>query len=782
VGSSTRRGVLLRLAVVLAPGGCAADAPEPFVAQADEAMLDAVREEIRFTWSSYVEHAWGRDELRPVSRAGADWGPSPIGLTILDGVDTLLVAGPAVLGRRHPAPRRLGARHRGAPAPEVAMRPGRRLRVPFGLLLAGCVPDGDAPCTACDDGTSDSDAPRTLPLPAAATCAPAGDACATTPVDGLFATYRKDAYFPDEVYDEYTDAPLDGGRVQVVGRAAVSGHVTGVLVDGVDVATILTPPDAPGLPPFDWAHVWPEDVVAGEPVWVAFHTRDPAWDHRTSAPLVVRTDAGDAVAGTFPVGVGPVRLTYVTTSDDLATTVIHVENRDEVAHRVTRVVVDGEDVTDAACLAEPVLAPHASALVTVPRCAPTVPGAAWTVVLELDDAPAAVGAGRVLRPSFPIEAWNNTSECPWPGGDDDNARAYAAAGIDTHYLHGGVCGACGCDTRTLLEQTYPAAGLRTLVTDDLARALLPLATTTAVAAISTGDESDGELLDDDGVPAAARKARTSQELWRLAPEVPTFNGGMTSGHVGAFAGMADLQGMDVYIGGCAPHVTRWGTHPPVRMPYDYLRNARENQLPLPTWLYTQGLSPAGWKAQPAPQEIRVQGIEAIAAGAKGLMWFQANQDAAREDPARWQAIVDVNRVVGALRGRLRTSDPIPGASASLDTVLVDALRGEDAIVVPVVQLRTTQAPTDLTCLASAVPHVFADDLVDVSVEVPPDLAVVDAFEVTPTGVDDVAARVEGRRVTLPAVPLSNDVPARVLVLAASAAVREVIDGALRAGR
>ena len=96
--------------------------------------------------------------------------------------------------------------------------------------------------------------------------------------------------------------------------------------------------------------------------------------------------------------------------------------------------------------------------------------------------------------------------------------------------------------------------------------------TTGIAAFSTGDESDGELYEDDpespdyGASKPAIKARESRTLWERFPQVPTFNGGMTNGHVGAFAGMSDIQGMDVYIGACAPHITQWGEHPPYGCP------------------------------------------------------------------------------------------------------------------------------------------------------------------------------------------------------------------------
>ncbi len=269
----------------------------------------------------------------------------------------------------------------------------------------------------------------------------------------------------------------------------------------------------------------------------------------------------------------------------------------------------------------------------MPLCEAASPGDVWTAAVEFEQSIAvAAGGGRVLRNFFPVEAWNNSDECPWPGGNDEKAAALLAVGVDTHYMHGGVCNDrnCDCSTPDVLDIYARDPKISVLVTDDIVTGNAPIADTTGIAAVSTGDESDGEIYDDQGVPEAAKKAARARESWALHPELPVFNGGKTNGHVGTFAGMTDIQGMDVYIGGCAPHITAWGTHPPVRMPFDYLRNTRDNHMPLPTWLYAQGLSPVGaWKAQPSPSEIIAQGVMVIAASGKGLMWFQANQEKGR---------------------------------------------------------------------------------------------------------------------------------------------------------
>ena len=181
------------------------------------------------------------------------------------------------------------------------------------------------------EGGEGAEAPTVVTsLAPAATCTPSGDACAApTLATTTFASYRKDAYFEDSVYDEYTDAPLDGGRIHVIATATGSGRVTGMSIAGQDPADIYAPTEGE-QPAFEWAHIWPEQLVEGEPVWVSFHSRDAAWDATEQAELVVETDSGEALRTMFPVSTSSVRLTYVTFADDLGTALVHLANRDEL--------------------------------------------------------------------------------------------------------------------------------------------------------------------------------------------------------------------------------------------------------------------------------------------------------------------------------------------------------------------------------------------------------------------------------------------------------------------
>jgi len=53
----------------------------------------AVKAAMEHAWSNYVEHAWGHDELRPLSKTGHNWMGNGQGASIIDSLDTLYLMG-----------------------------------------------------------------------------------------------------------------------------------------------------------------------------------------------------------------------------------------------------------------------------------------------------------------------------------------------------------------------------------------------------------------------------------------------------------------------------------------------------------------------------------------------------------------------------------------------------------------------------------------------------------------------------------------------------------------
>jgi mannosyl-oligosaccharide alpha-1,2-mannosidase len=56
----------------------------------------AVAGAVQRAWSAYKQHAWGYDELKPLSRRGANWlneGSVGLGVTLVDSLDLLWLVG-----------------------------------------------------------------------------------------------------------------------------------------------------------------------------------------------------------------------------------------------------------------------------------------------------------------------------------------------------------------------------------------------------------------------------------------------------------------------------------------------------------------------------------------------------------------------------------------------------------------------------------------------------------------------------------------------------------------
>src|ERR1051325_3148364 len=57
------------------------------------ALAERVREEVLHAWRGYANHAWGHDEVRPLSKTAHDWYGEPLYMTQVDALDTLIIMG-----------------------------------------------------------------------------------------------------------------------------------------------------------------------------------------------------------------------------------------------------------------------------------------------------------------------------------------------------------------------------------------------------------------------------------------------------------------------------------------------------------------------------------------------------------------------------------------------------------------------------------------------------------------------------------------------------------------
>ena len=78
----------------LVVAGCRSPRSAPAPPAIDRAALASrVRAEALYAWNAYEKHAWGHDELRPISRTARDWYDASLCITPVDALDTLLLLG-----------------------------------------------------------------------------------------------------------------------------------------------------------------------------------------------------------------------------------------------------------------------------------------------------------------------------------------------------------------------------------------------------------------------------------------------------------------------------------------------------------------------------------------------------------------------------------------------------------------------------------------------------------------------------------------------------------------
>ncbi|XP_033230510.1 mannosyl-oligosaccharide 1,2-alpha-mannosidase IA-like [Belonocnema kinseyi] len=78
------------------PGAYIVRPPNPPLDDVTHQRREKVKEMMKHGWDNYVRYAWGKNELRPISKRGHSasiFGASTMGATIVDGLDTLYIMG-----------------------------------------------------------------------------------------------------------------------------------------------------------------------------------------------------------------------------------------------------------------------------------------------------------------------------------------------------------------------------------------------------------------------------------------------------------------------------------------------------------------------------------------------------------------------------------------------------------------------------------------------------------------------------------------------------------------
>lgn len=432
-----------------------------------------------------------------------------------------------------------------------------------------------------------------------------------------------------------------------------------------------------------------------------------------------------------------------------------------------------------------------SLVLAVPLARAAVAGDVWTVALQLAAGSKSPGASplgwgaRVLPEAFPLMTWPHGEDCPFPGvagADPSHYHDLADVAIDTALVYTDAkTGACS-DRAGIIDTLGRAkAPLRLWAEFDPVSKAQDLSN---VDAVFLGDEVDGDLN------AALRDPRgaAANAKW---PRLFTYQGGKTNAHVGAFAGITDVQGMDAYCAACAPTMLPVTMDLPLQYPYLYIRNARDNHMPLPSMLYSQlynagkgGSARAaprnltshadasarlstgsGWSYQANYNELTTQIGSVLLAGAKGLTLFQTNSALFRSLKVAQSPVGAALRSIAHLRETLRVGD-IAGlrftTTAALGKqALIEVIRAPARVLVVVVSTNA-DGYNNLLC------HVFSQThwnfspllvehiaIFDSPVPLGNFTEVVDGSDVAPQGNATAAFGADGRSVDIANVAIDG---------------------------
>ena len=577
-------------------------------------------------------------------------------------------------------------------------------------------------------------------------------------------TLRYDYYLPKSQYNEPTNYRIeDGKRVQIVVTAKNSGYLRELKINGRDARSLV---DESNL---DWYNVWPRSMRENQTINLAFHSMDPSLNTGNRIQVTgVGSDGQILFDRSVQLESDEIRFNYITTRDNYRRIQFFVENTSRFTTSILEFILNGRNITSGLCFYDSIIGGNNRVrLIEVLLDRPLVPGQELNAVMRVSRGQNIVGHTRVLPERFIVSAWTDAEDCAFPNLNEGNFNRQRDAGFNTIFLQPGE--RCGKPDSSLWEALKGRDFFSFI--DEGVRFKTFSSQRDGIAARHLADEVD----QGDPKEALKRFSRSGWDFWQAEPDIPTFIGASRNTKVGRFAGLADIQAIDIYAAACAPHITPFGTIPTLTAPFDYTRIARLNQAPMTTWTYTQGFSQA-WNRKPPlggtrfnsplDYELLVQAAASIAGGAKSLLWFQTSTRAFSKPKyeGAYYAMGDFNRSLRAIGESIRTSEPAPIASSGNPGIKTQALISSDRIIVIAMNQSYRERPSDTQCALGYEQHWKLNDIEgNVAIQIPDQFGVTRVGEMERGSYKSVDYRSSNRQITIP-FRLTSNRPIKIFVL------------------
>ena len=237
---------------------------------------------------------------------------------------------------------------------------------------------------------------------------------------------------------------------------------------------------------------------------------------------------------------------------------------------------------------------------------------------------------------------------------------------------------------------------------------------------------------------AAIMEHMDRQLRQITSHAPTFITLCRNVKFFEYAQIADIPCHDHYCI-AAPTSSTWPERYGTRLEETayYTHDLKYASEPKPIWVWTQGIADWGGRPQrqvPTPNEIAAQLTFNLGRGAKGIIWFNYEQDIAEKYPDAVEAMRHWGRVMRMTRNDFLAAEPlaeIPAAPDGLDAI---ALAHWDGMLIVLTNTNYELDP-------KAYPFTPHDD-VEVRVVLPSWIEPKAAAALTPEGVDELGLRIE----------------------------------------
>ena len=526
--------------------------------------------------------------------------------------------------------------------------------------------------------------------------------------DNCHVQFRRDYFLSDWTYPEpWAKDPTTGGRLHFVmpmeaaGTPPYTAHIGGYSIPiehSTDIAKVTNGN-------VQWIHF---ESSGGSRGVLSLHSPSDAWILSIGDVSVIGSNGSNVasckagIADLDDANAVPLLVSYVTSRSGGNELVVHIRNKDNAsAHSLSAMVVNGAPAAKLGYSSIPAEG-HQVFVVKLYDGGRLLEGDTWTVEVLVDNTSWIGNGGRIGKEEMFVEGWQHSSSCPFPvqGGQTSDFLAFRdVLGMNAFY------GFSAC-TNNYAEVLANATsnGYFIMLPDVLNFPFI--ADPSRLMCVEAGDEVDNQL---DDTKEQWKKVLSIREKY---PKVVVYEGGKTNHWAGAFAGISDIQGIDFYVAACAPHITPALTPMSLTGSRDYIRNYRNNHMPLTTWGYSQAICTSCWSTVPSSAEFTIQIASAFIAGVKSLMLFMADEAA-----IGLQAFADGGSLIrsfNAVKEIIRTGD-VQGAqrmtaSPASAAVMMETIAAPNNTFLIIVASTNAGSYSDLLCALGVDNHwIFQEE-------------------------------------------------------------------------